>query len=127
MLLVILAAPDSLVLPFPTLPFPIPPFPTLLPFQVATLEFSPALLLATLFVFPVLFVPTAETLDDRSGQSIEFDPVNPFPPFIDVTVLPVSLLVVMEVCGVVVVPVVLLDGNLGASKANLALAWEDDD
>lgn len=127
MLLVILAAPDSLVLPFPTLPFPIPPFPTLLPFQVATLEFSPALLLATLFVFPVLFVPTADTLDDRSGQSIEFDPVNPFPPFIDVTVLPVSLLVVTEVCGVVVVPIVLLDGNLGASKANLALAWEDDD
>lgn len=124
MLLVILAAPDSLVLPFPTLPFPIPPFPTLLPFQVATLEFIPALLLATLFVFPALFVPTAETLEDRSGQSIEFDPVNPFPPFIEVTV---SLLVVLEVCGVVVVPTVLLDGNLGASKANLALAWEDDD
>lgn len=126
-LLVTLATTDSLVLPFPTPPFPILPFPTLLPFQVATLEFSPALLLATLLVFPVLFVPTAETLEeDRSGQSIEFDPVNPFPPFIEVTVLPVSLVVVIEVCGVVV-PTVLLDGNFGASKANLVLACEDDD
>ena len=93
---------------------------------MATLEFNTALPLPTpLPVFPVLLVPTADTLEDaKSGQSMELGPENPLLPFTAPTVellVPLTMLVV-EIWGVVLVPTVLA-ASLGVSNADLALDW----